>query len=521
MRKFIAGATLGLAAGLAIGVGGSSLLGIDAGARNEAPTVGEPVRAGSSAQAPPNDFRGFVEPSTRRRDTRSRSPRRRVERPEPVTRKPRPKTAPPPTETKRTTAELVAALEEWLRDGTAVDTSAQSGAVELVGRPDARPIAFDLVTRALSKSEAPRDQAFWVASALAGAVSPDDGIRALRAGLAGDTRLLGLSVSLARAATRAFGRDFTSLTAELLGSSVASARDGGIYLSRSIEAPPIQSLLRIAGTDPNDDVRAYALRVLTKFASDDDHPGVREIVTPLILMNARNGPAQARREAIESFEEIGAAAADTALALLREGGALDEYLAYFLVRPLLDAGRMGDVMATELTQEVADVVIYWVSEEGDDDRVEPAGSRVAACVPYAEQLVLTCSADAVSNFASTLIELGHLDVAERIARLTSLPRDHQEFVLNAMFDNDVAPEALRSDLASRAINVFAAYLDPRASSVPRRRTAIKIVRNTYSSSERMRTGVLAALENAARGDPNSWIRALAAEAAQEIRNSYE
>ena len=518
MRKFIAGAALGLAAGLVIGVGGSSLLGIDTAARNGAPTEGDPVRAASSTQAPPTDFRGFVEPSTRRRDTRP--PRRRVERPEPVTRKPSAKPDPPPTAARRTTADLLAAMEEFLRDGTVMDGRATSVAVELARRPDARPIAFDLVTRALAKSETQDDRAFWIAFTLASAVSPEDATRALRAGLAGDARLLRLSVALAQAAVRALEQDLTSLTAELLGNSVASARGAGIYLSHSAEAPPIQALLRIAGTDANDDVRAGALRVLTEFASDDDRPGVREIVTPLILMNARNGPAQARREAIESFEEIGVAAADTALALLREG-ALDEDLAWYVVRPLLDAGRIGDVMATELTWEVADAVISWVSEEGDEDDLEPAGSRVAACAPHAEQLASTCGADSVSDFASTLIEFGHLDVAERIARLTSLPRHHQRVVLDAMFGNDVAPEALRVDLASRAIKVFAAYLDPRTSSVPRRRTAIELAEDAYLGYERMRAGVLAVLDNAARGDPNSWIRALAAEAAQDLRDTYE
>jgi hypothetical protein len=281
----------------------------------------------------------------------------------------------------------------------------------------------------------------------------------------------------------------------------------------------VQALLRVARTDSDGDVRAFAMRLLTDLWRDENQPALREVVVPLILLTALEGPAESRREAIMSFEDIGVAAANTSHALLREGG-LDEDLAYYAVRPLLDAGRINDLMATELTWEIAQAVVSWLQEHENDGGER---KRVATCAPHAQKLIGACRGDDASGFIYMLLTHGYLDITEKIALRTDLDSETQQYALVAMFAGDTVPEAMQEEQDTRALRVLAAYLDPRLSELTRRRLTVSAAAWDSSDigSERLFTRVLAILENTARGDPNSWVRGIAQEAVETLNDSYE
>jgi len=521
MQKFIAGAAAGLALGLVLGVGASAWLGVGTDAPRDTARPGP-----TSAPAPeePGESPGRSASGGKRRgDSRAPEPRRprgRVERQEPAVRPPPPPDNPPDeTKPQKPTADLLAEVEELLRSRTILGGGAADLARVLVARADALPLSFDLVTRALAKSEETGDEAWSVAAVLAAGLSASDAATALRAGLAGDEKLLSIVGFLSDAVTNESADVIAALSVELIVNADAGARNAGVYLSQWADVPPVHALLRVAESDSDGETRAYALSILMQMAIDSEQPQIREVVVPLVLLTALEGPAEARRDAITSFDEIGAAAADTAHALLREGG-LDEELAYSVVRPLLDAGRIGDVMTTTLTWEVAHAIVSWIDDAEND---EQGAERVESLVPHAQQLIGACHEDAASSLIYAFLANGNLEPVESAALRTDLPIETQRYVLEAMFTTDTAPEVMQGDLEARAVRVFAAYLDPKLSGISRRRLAAQLAEwgSLELESDRAYSGALAVLENAARGDPNSWVRAIAQAAIEELRDSYD
>ncbi len=291
------------------------------------------------------------------------------------------------------------------------------------------------------------------------------------------------------------------LYAKLAGSADETLRMAAVDIGAELDPQPTTDLIRLATTDDDESVRAYALETVVAAAIHEEEPAAIARITPLVILAAREGSPHLRHSAIELLPELGPEAAGVALLILQEDG-LEESLYYSLIETVNRAGRMAEFLTSEPPREQVVQAAWIVAEtELDDDALE----RLR---PHIGTLLEALGPDEAESLIWALAVPGNVELLEDIARGAEYSTEARATALWAVHESEA------NDAGERSLALAAEILrDPRRYPASLRRRVV----TTYSEfleadwdGEEIPAGV-SVLQAVVRSDPSYWVRAAAAE----------
>jgi hypothetical protein len=452
-----------------------------------------------------------------RRDRPPRPSRDRVDPPPRAERPPQDAKAASEDEPERPLGEVLRELTRAVRGDGRLTAHHMNLAQEISARMHTRGIDLALVDAALARSDGGDDAALSIAWSLAVRVPPDAAFRALREAVDG-THVERLRVAYPLADSAAMSSaDGAALARRMMAHADAGVRSAGVALAAGQVEPPLAELVGAAQGDPDEDVRAEALESLLATVDwDAPDDGGRAVATSVTLLAARQGRGYVRETAISWLPEIGPPAADTAIALLAEGG-LDMEMIEFVVDPILAAGRIDDLLAADASKQVLRAVGWWL--DGQD--LEPG--RVRAFVPAIRLILRTEDEELSYSCMWVLAYGGAVDVLAEIAVDPQLDATGRTMALNALLSKEDLEEDLWDDAERRGVAALSELLRPERFDASSRRRTLQAFTEWDARVDRPgpRAEALVLLRRTATGDPSSWVRDEALEAIEMLEEYDE
>ena len=283
------------------------------------------------------------------------------------------------------------------------------------------------------------------------------------------------------------------------------ARRAGIRIAESLDALPVEALRRVATSDPEPWLREEALGALV-YSGDE---ATAAAGATLVAASALQGTLEERQAAVWMLADLGAEGADTALALLREGGLGEDELDA-VVGTLVQAGRLRDLLAESTQRDVLRLVAGYVA--GDDHDAD----SWSALRPHLTRMLDATDDDVGESLVDSALDAGDWALVESLALRAETSTWLRSYIVEALLDGSAAEEPEVAALQARGAALLRRLLQPEVE-VTVRRATVDTLRHTWFElpDPGTRAHVETTLRRTAAGDRNAWVR-LAAEAALEV-----